>query len=144
MKPLILIVIPRSSVAVGTSHGQCNLSSLRHEIPHSSAGGSFMRALNAQERKIIIIKRHLNKKISMSIQGLKSLRTVLLPCEEKRKCGIVRCCAEFLSIGNHSLKRKRTKGGLSMKRHSMKKWKLKQINDCWGDYGRDGCECSLA
>ena len=24
-----------------------------------------------------------------------------------------------------------------MKRHSMKKWKLKQINDCWGDYGRD-------
>ncbi len=40
----------------------------------------------------------------MSIQGLKSLRTVLLPCEEKRKCSIVRCCAEFLNIGNHSLK----------------------------------------
>ena len=79
----------------------------------------------------------------MSIQGLKSLRMVLLPCEEKRKCDIVRCRAEFLSIGNHSPKRKRTKGGLSMKRHSMKKWKLKQINDCWGDYGRDGCECSF-
>ena len=79
----------------------------------------------------------------MSIQGLKSLRTVLLSCEEKRKCGIVRCCAEFLSIGNHSPKRKRTKGGLSMMRHSVTKWKQEQKSDCWGDYGRDGCECSF-
>jgi hypothetical protein len=39
---LILIVILRSSVAVGTSYGQCNLSSLRHEIPHNSAVGSFI------------------------------------------------------------------------------------------------------
>jgi hypothetical protein len=83
------------------------------------------------------------KKKIMSNKGLKSLRTVLLPCEEKRKCGIVRYCAEFLSIGNHSPKRKRTKGGLSMKRHSVNKWKLEQISDCWGDYGRDGYECSL-
>ena len=79
----------------------------------------------------------------MSVLGLKSLRTVLLPCEEKGTCGIVRYCAEFLSIGNHSLKRKRTRGGLSMKRHSVTVWKLEQSNDCWGDYGRDGCECSL-
>jgi len=97
--------------------------------------------LEAQKRKIN--KQDIGIKISMSIQGLKSLRTVLLPCEEKRKCGIVRCCAAFLSIGNHSLKCKRTKGGLSMKRHSVTKWKLKQINDCWGDYGWDGCECSF-
>ena len=79
----------------------------------------------------------------MSIQGLKSLRPDLFLDEENGKCDIVRCRAAFLSIGNHSLKRKRTKGGLSMKRHSMKKWKLEQNNDCWGDYGRDGCECSL-
>ena len=38
----ILTTIPRSSAAVGTSYGQCNLSSLRHEIPHSSAVGSFI------------------------------------------------------------------------------------------------------
>ena len=42
MPLFILIVIPRSSAAVGTSYGQCNLSSLRHEIPHSSAEGSFI------------------------------------------------------------------------------------------------------
>ena len=39
---LILIVIPQSSAGVETSYGQCNLSSLRHEIPRSSAVGSFM------------------------------------------------------------------------------------------------------
>jgi hypothetical protein len=39
---IILIDIPRSSAAVGTSYDQCNLSSLRHEIPHSSAVGSFI------------------------------------------------------------------------------------------------------
>ncbi|HUV82914.1 MAG TPA: hypothetical protein VMW53_07570 [archaeon] len=30
---------------------------------------------------------------------LKSRRPGLLPNEENRKCGIVRCCAEFLTIG---------------------------------------------
>ena len=40
---LISIVIPRSSAAVGTSYGQCNFSSLGHEIPHSSAVGSFIK-----------------------------------------------------------------------------------------------------
>jgi hypothetical protein len=35
--------------------------------------------------------------------GLKSLHTVLLPCEENGKCSIERYCAEFPSIGNHSL-----------------------------------------
>ena len=79
----------------------------------------------------------------MSHCGLKSPRPGLLPGEENGKCDIARCRAAFPSIGSHSPERKRTKGGLSMKRHSMKKWKLKQINDCWGDYGRDGCECSL-
>ena len=79
----------------------------------------------------------------MSIQGLKSLRPDLFLDEENGKCGIVRCCAAFLSIGNHSSKRKRTEGGLSMMRHSVTKWKLEQISDCWGDYSRDGCECSL-
>ncbi len=54
----------------------------------------------------------------MSHCGLKSLRTVLLPSEEKRKCGIVRCCAEFPSIGSHSPKRKRTQGGLGDWRQS--------------------------
>ena len=62
----------------------------------------------------------------MSTQWLKSLRTVLLPCEENGKCGIVRCCAEFLSIGNHSPKRKRTQGGLSDWRHSQSQWKPEQ------------------
>jgi hypothetical protein len=35
------IGIPRSSAAVGTNYGQCNLNSLSHEMPHSSAVGSF-------------------------------------------------------------------------------------------------------
>ncbi len=48
----------------------------------------------------------------MSHCGLKSLRTVLLPSEENKKCSIVRCCAEFPSIGSHSPERKRTRGGL--------------------------------
>jgi hypothetical protein len=54
----------------------------------------------------------------MSTQGFKSLRPDLFPDEENRKCGIVRYCAEFLSIGNHSPKRMRTSGGLSDWRHS--------------------------
>jgi hypothetical protein len=62
----------------------------------------------------------------MSHKGLKSRRPGLLLDEEKRKCSIVRCCAEFLSIGNHSPKRKRTKGGLSDLRHSQSQWKLEQ------------------
>ena len=62
----------------------------------------------------------------MSNKGLKSCRPGLLPDEEKGKCGIVRCCAAFLSIGNHSPKRKRTKGGLSDLRHSPTQWKLEQ------------------
>jgi len=36
----------RSSAAVGTSYGQCNLSSQRHEIPHNSAVKSFMENIN--------------------------------------------------------------------------------------------------
>ncbi|MBW6518523.1 MAG: hypothetical protein K0A89_08490 [ANME-2 cluster archaeon] len=59
-------------------------------------------------------------------QGLKSRRPGLLPGEENGKCGIVRCCAEFPSIGNHSLKRKRTRSGLSDWRHSQSQWKLEQ------------------
>ena len=62
----------------------------------------------------------------MSIQGLKSLHAVLLLHEENRKCGAAKYCAEFLSIGNHSLERKRTRGGLSDWRHSQSKWKLEQ------------------
>jgi len=62
----------------------------------------------------------------MSHCGLKSPHLGLLPDEENRKCGIVRYCAEFPSIGNHSLKRKRTQGGLSDWRHSRHKWKLEQ------------------
>ena len=62
----------------------------------------------------------------MSIQGLKSLRQDLFPDEENGKCGIARYCAEFLSIGNHSLKRKRTSGGLSDWRHSESQWKPEQ------------------
>ena len=79
----------------------------------------------------------------MSHYGFKSPHLGLLPDEENGKCDIVRCCAEFPSIGSHSPKRKRTQGGLNMKRHSVNKWKLEQIGDCWGDYSRDGCECSL-
>ena len=62
----------------------------------------------------------------MSHKGLKSRRPGLLLDEENGKCGIVRCCAAFLSIGNHSPKRKRTKGGLSDLRHSQSQWKLEQ------------------
>ena len=62
----------------------------------------------------------------MSHCGLKSPHPGLLPDEENRKCDIVRYCAEFLSIGNHSPKRKRTQGGLSDWRHSRRKWKLEQ------------------
>jgi len=62
----------------------------------------------------------------MSHSGLKSPYLGLLPDEENRKCGIVRCCAAFLSIDNHSPKRKRTQGGLSDWRHSRHKWKLEQ------------------
>ena len=62
----------------------------------------------------------------MSIQGLKSLRPDLFPDEENGKCGAVKYCAEFLSIGNHSPKRKRTEGGLSDWRHSQSQWKLEQ------------------
>jgi len=63
---------------------------------------------------------------SMSRHGLKSPHLGLLPDEENGKCGIVRCYAAFLSIGNHSLNRKRTQGGLSDWRHSRHKWKLEQ------------------
>jgi hypothetical protein len=79
----------------------------------------------------------------MSIQGLKSLLQGLLLDEENGQCGAAKYCAEFPSIGNHSSERKRTGGGLSMMRHSVNKWKLEQISDCWGDYSRDGCECSF-
>jgi len=44
----------------------------------------------------------------MSHHGLKSPRPGLLLDEENGKCGAAKYCAEFLSIGNHSLKRKRT------------------------------------
>ncbi|MCD4842778.1 MAG: hypothetical protein K8R08_12400 [Methanosarcinales archaeon] len=62
----------------------------------------------------------------MSRCGLKSPHRGLLPDEENGKCGIVRYCAEFLSIGSHSPKRKRTQGGLSDLRHSQSQWKLEQ------------------
>jgi len=62
----------------------------------------------------------------MSHRGLKSPHLGLLPDEENGKCGIAKYGAEFLSIGNHSLKRKRTQGGLSDWRHSSHKWKLEQ------------------
>ncbi len=62
----------------------------------------------------------------MSHYGLKSPRPGLLPDEENRKCGIVRCCAAFPSIGSHSPERKRTRGGLSDWRHSKSQWKLEQ------------------
>ena len=79
----------------------------------------------------------------MSHCRLKSPRPGLLPDEENGKCGIVRCCAEFPSIGNHSPKRKRTQGGGDMRRHSQSKWKLEQNDEYQRSYGRDGCECSL-
>ena len=69
---------------------------------------------------------HWRKKKSMSTQGLKSRRTDLLLDEENGKCNIVRCCAEFLSIGNHSSERERTRGGLGDWRHSQSQWKLEQ------------------
>jgi len=47
----------------------------------------------------------------MYTAGFKSLRPGLLPDEEKRKCSTAKCRAEFLSIGDHSPKRKRTQGG---------------------------------
>jgi len=62
----------------------------------------------------------------MSHKGLKSRRPGLLSDEENGKCGIAKYGAEFLSIGNHSPKRKRTKGGLSDLRHSQSQWKLEQ------------------
>ncbi|MDW7725561.1 MAG: hypothetical protein SCH70_00375 [Candidatus Methanoperedens sp.] len=55
--------------------------------------------------------------------GLKSLRMNLFSCEEKRQCDAAKHGAECLSIGNHSPKRKRTIGGLSMKRCSVTKQK---------------------
>jgi hypothetical protein len=54
--------------------------------------------------------------------GSKSLRMGLLPDEENGKCGIAMCHAEYPNI--RSPKRKRTRGGLSMMRHSVTKWKL--------------------
>ena len=62
----------------------------------------------------------------MSHCGLKSPHLGLLPDEENGKCDIVRCCAEFLSIGNHSPERKRIIGGLSDWRHSQSQWKPEQ------------------
>jgi hypothetical protein len=62
----------------------------------------------------------------MSHCGLKSYRPGLLLDEENGKCGIVRCCAEFPSIGSHSPERKRTRGGLSDWRHSQSQWKPEQ------------------
>ena len=56
----------------------------------------------------------------MSHCGLKSLHPDLLPDKESEKCGTAKCRVEFLSIGNHSPKRKRTQGGLSIKRHILK------------------------
>ena len=63
---------------------------------------------------------------SMSHCGLKSPHLDLLPDEENGKCGIVRCCAAFPSIGSHSPERKRTRGGLSDWRHSQSQWKPEQ------------------
>jgi len=62
----------------------------------------------------------------MSHCGLKSRHPDLLLDEENGKCSILKCCAEFLSIGNHSPKRKRTRSGLSDWRHSQSQWKLEQ------------------
>ena len=62
----------------------------------------------------------------MSHCGLKSPRPGLLPGEENGKCDIVRCRAEFPSIGSHSPERKRTRGGLSDWRHSQSQWKPEQ------------------
>jgi len=45
------------------------------------------------------------RKESMSNKGFKSHRPGLLLNENNGKCGIVRCCAEFPSIDNHSPKR---------------------------------------
>lgn len=39
---MILITMLRSYTAVGAGYGQCNLSSLIYEIPHSPAVGSFI------------------------------------------------------------------------------------------------------
>jgi len=50
----------------------------------------------------------------------------LLPDEENGKCGIVRCRAEFPSIGSHSPEHKRTRGSLSDWRHSQSQWKPEQ------------------
>lgn len=41
---VILIVVYRSSAAVGMSHDQYNLSNLWHEIPHSSAVGRLIES----------------------------------------------------------------------------------------------------
>jgi|GEM_PF-4185604 len=62
----------------------------------------------------------------MSNIRLKSRRPGLLQDEENGKCGIVRCCAEFPTIDNHSPKRKLTKGGLSDWRHFSTQWKPEQ------------------
>ena len=62
----------------------------------------------------------------MSHHGFKSPRLGLLLDEENRKCGAAKYCAEFLSIGNHSPERKRTRGGLSDWRHSQSQWKPEQ------------------
>ena len=62
----------------------------------------------------------------MSTQGLKSLRPDLFPDEENGKCGIARYCAEFPSIGCHSLKQTRTRGGRDDWRHSLSQWKPEQ------------------
>ena len=62
----------------------------------------------------------------MSTQGLKSRRRGLLLDEENGKCGIAKYGAEFPSIGNHSLERMRTIGGLSDLRHSQSQCKLEQ------------------
>ena len=76
--------------------------------------------------EFILYKQDILKIITMSIQGLKSLRPGLLPDEENGKCSIVKYWVEFLSIDNHSPKRKRTRGGVSMRRHSQSQWKLEQ------------------
>ena len=62
----------------------------------------------------------------MSHCRFKSPHLGLLPDEKNGKCGIVRCCAEFPSIGSHSPERKRTRGGLSDWRHSQSQWKPEQ------------------
>jgi len=62
----------------------------------------------------------------MSHCGLKSRRPGLLPDKENGNSGIGRCCAEFPSIGSHSPKRKRTRGGLGDWRQSQSQWKPEQ------------------